>query len=149
MRLPDDDEIYDVDQTYLGPPGYYIGRLRYRMIAVTPVMVLLGLAFLIKTGIGFTLLSVVLTVLIALRLSQWIVDKTTHERPIGVLMTTFWHELTATRLPVRGQQARCPAAFRRRTTAIGADHTLPIGRRRWRSYANQQAITRTAVREGE
>lgn len=46
MRLPDDDEIYDVDQTYLGPPGYYIGRLRYRMIAVTPVAVLVGLAFL-------------------------------------------------------------------------------------------------------
>lgn len=149
MRLPDDDEIYDVDQTYLGPPGYYIGRLRYRMIAVTPVMVLLGLAFLIKTGIGFTLLSVALTVLIALRLSQWIVDKTTHERPIGVLMTTFWHELTATRLPGRGQQARRPAAFRHRATSIGADHSLPMRRRRWRSYANQEAIARTAGRKGE
>lgn len=143
MRLPDDDEIYDVDQTYLGPPGYYIGRLRYRMIAVTPVLVLLGLAFLVKTGIGFTLLSVALTVLIALRLSQWIVDKTTHERPIGVLLTTFWHELTAVRLPVKGQRSRRPVAFRRRTTAVGDRHALPVGHRlRWRSYANRQAATR-------
>ncbi|MFE7407172.1 hypothetical protein [Isoptericola sp. NPDC057559] len=149
MRLPDDDEIYDVDQTYLGPPGYYIGRLRYRMIAVTPVMVLFGLAFLLKTGIGFTLLSVALTVLVALRLSQWIVDRTTHERPIGVLVATFWHELTAPRLPMRGQQARQPAAFRRRATSVGADHPLTTGRRRWRSYANRQATARGAEREGE
>jgi len=149
MRLPDDDEIYDVDQTYLGPPGYYIGRLRYRMIAVTPVMVLLGLALLLKTGIGFTLLSVALTVLFSLRLSQWIVDRTTHERPIGVLLATFWHELTATRMPMRRQQGRQPAAFRRRVTSVGADHPLTTGRRRWRSYANRQAAGRAAEREGE
>src|SRR5919112_3068692 len=111
MRLPDDDEIYDVDQTYLGPPGYYIGRLRYRMIAVTPVVVLVGLAFLVRTGIGFTLLSVALTVLVSLRLSQWIVDKTNHERPFGVLMTTFWHELTAARLPREALGARRTRAF--------------------------------------
>ena len=146
MRLPDDDEIYDVDQTYLGPPGYYIGRLRYRMIAVTPVVVLTGLAFLVKSGIGFTLLSVALTVLVSLRLSQWIVDKTTHERPINVLVATFWHELTATRMPLKGLRARRPSAFRLRTTAIGDAHTLPVGhRRRWRSYANWKA----AAHQGE
>lgn len=146
MRLPDDDEIYDVDQTYLGPPGYYIGRLRYRMIAVTPVVVLLGLAFLVKTGIGFSLLSIALTVLVSLRLSQWIVDKTTHERPIGVLVTTFWHELTAIRQPVKGLQARRPSAFRSRSTALGDAHPLPVGRRRrWRSYANWKA----AAHQGE
>lgn len=146
MRLPDDDEIYDVDQTYLGPPGYYIGRLRYRMIAVTPVVVLLGLAFLVKTGIGFTLLSVALTVLIALRLSQWIVDKTNHERPIGVLMTTFSHELTATRFPLKELRSRRLLAFRCRTTTIGDTHALPVGhRRRWRSYANHRA----AAHQGE
>jgi hypothetical protein len=140
MRLPDDDEIYDVDQTYLGPPGYYIGRLRYRMIAITPVMVLMGLAFLVKTGIGFTLLSVALTVLVSLRLSQWVVDKTDHERPVGVLLTTFWHELTAARTPVKGLRSRRPVAFRRRVTAIGDSDALPVGhRRRWRSYANRRA----------
>jgi hypothetical protein len=146
MRLPDDDEIYDVDQTYLGPPGYYIGRLRYRMIAVTPVIVLMGLACLVKTGIGFTFLSVALTVLVSLRLSQWVVDKTNHERPVGVLMTTFWHELTATRIPRTGLRAHRPRAFRRRTTTIGDAHALPVGHRlRWRSYANKRA----AAREGE
>ncbi|MDM7855801.1 hypothetical protein [Cellulomonas alba] len=146
MRLPDDDEIYDVDQTYLGPPGYYIGRLRYRMIAVTPVFALLGFAFLVKTGIGFSLLSVALTVLVSLRLSQWVVDKTTHERPMSVLAATFWHELTATRVPTRGQHSRRSSAFRRRITSIGDAHALPLGRRRrWRSYANRKA----AAYEGE
>lgn len=32
MRLPDDDELYEVDQTYLGPPRRYIGEMRYRTI---------------------------------------------------------------------------------------------------------------------
>ncbi|MCL1872450.1 MAG: hypothetical protein FWF90_18835 [Promicromonosporaceae bacterium] len=146
MRLPDDDEIYDVDQTYLGPPGYYIGRLRYRMIAVAPVMILFGLAVLEKTGIGFSLLSVALTVLVALRLSQWIVDKTNHERPMSVLLTTFWHELTAVRFPGKGLRSCRPTAFRRRTTSLGDHHVLLTGHRwTWRSHANQ----RSAVHQGE
>jgi hypothetical protein len=37
------------------------------MIAVTPVVVLLGLAFLVKTGIRFTLLQVALMVLVSVR----------------------------------------------------------------------------------
>ncbi|MGW8567822.1 hypothetical protein [Isoptericola sp. NPDC055881] len=120
MGLPDDDEIYDVDQTYLGPPGYYIGRLRYRMIAVTPVVVQLGLAFLIKTGIGFTRLSVALTLLVALRLSQWIVDRTTRERPIGVLVATFWHELTATACRCGGSRLASPRALKPSSCATAA-----------------------------
>lgn len=140
MRLPDDDEIYDVDQTDLGPPGYYIGRLRYRMLAVAPVMVLLGLAFLVRSGIGFSLLSVALTGLVALRLSQWIVDKTNHERPMSVLVSTFWHELTAVRFPVKGFRSRRPSAFRHRTTSLGEHYVLLSGRRwRWRSHANQRS----------
>jgi hypothetical protein len=117
MRLPDDDEIYDVDQTYLGPPGYYIGRLRYRMIAVAPVLVMIGLAMLYRTGIGFSLLSVTLTVLVALRTSQWIVNKTDHERPIGVLLATFWHELTAVRRPTKGFRSQHPSVVGRWSAA--------------------------------
>lgn len=123
MRLPDDDEIYDVDQTYLGPPGYYIGRLRYRMIAVAPVLVVIGLAAIYRSGVGFSLLSVALTVLVALRLSQWIVNKTNHERPIGVLLATFWHELTAVRRPTRGLRTR---AVRRRASAVMRERAKPL-----------------------
>ena len=32
MRLHDDDELYQVDQTYLGPPGRYIAPMRHKAI---------------------------------------------------------------------------------------------------------------------
>ena len=145
MLLPDDDEIYDVDQTYLGPPGRYIGRFRYRMLALAPVVLLIGLAFLWRTGIGFSLLSVALTVMVGLRLTQWVVDKTSQERPIPVLVSMFWHELGARRAPTKGYRTRAPRVFKHRATRIGDGHELPAGHRlRWRSYANRAA----AVREG-
>lgn len=140
MRLPDDDEIYDVDQTYLGPPGRYIGRFRFRALAIGPVVIVLGLAFLMRTGIGFSLLSVGVTVLVSLRLTQWIVDKTNQERPIPVLLKVVGHELTARRAATKGWRTRAPRAFKRRTTHIADDHALPAGHRhRWRSYTNRNA----------
>lgn len=144
MRLPDDDEIYDVDQTYLGPPGRYIGRFRYRAIAVGPLVLIFGLVILVRTGIGFSLLSVGLLVLITARLTSWIVDHTSQERTLPVLLRTMGHELIARRSLTRRERARGPRRpFRVRTTTIGDAHQLPTGRRRWRSYAN------AAARKGE
>jgi hypothetical protein len=139
MRLPDDDEIYDVDQTYLGPPGKYIGRYRYRALMVGPLVFLLGLAMLARTGIGFSLLSVGLLFLVVARLTTWVVDHTNQERPIPVLVATFRHELTARRAPHRGDRSKATRAFKTRTTQIGDAHPLPQSRRRWRSYANHAA----------
>lgn len=145
MRLPDDDEIYDVDQTYLGPPGRYIGRFRYRALAIGPFIVILGLSFLIRTGIGFTLLSVALTAMVTLRLTQWIVDKTSQERPIPVLLKVIGHELTARRGPARGLRSLPPRVFKRATTEVRDAHALPTGHRlRWRSYANRAAAREEA-----
>ncbi|WP_166843978.1 hypothetical protein [Isoptericola sp. BMS4] len=164
MKLPDDDEIYDVDQTYLGPPGRYVGRLRYRALAIGPLLIMLGLAFLVRTGIGFSLLSVALTVLVSIRLAQWIVDNTSQERPVSVLAVTMSHELTARRVPTRRVASRRTRAFRRRATRIQAPDapsrravprdarpaaTVPGGaldgtvpRRRWRHYAHAAAASR-------
>lgn len=165
MKLPDDDEIYDVDQTYLGPPGRYVGRLRYRALAIGPLLIMLGLAFLVRTGIGFSLLSVALTVLVSIRLAQWIVDNTSQERPVSVLTVTMAHELTARRIPTRRLATRRTRAFRRRATRIQAPRGLPrravprdarpdavavpggaldgtVPRRRWRHYAHVAAASR-------
>lgn len=142
MRLPDDDEIYDVDQTYLGPPGKYIGRYRYRAILVGPFVFLLGLAFLARTGIGYGLLSVGLLLLGTMWLTGWIVDHTNQERPIPVLLSTLGHELTARRASHRGDRSKTTRAFKARTTRIGDAHELPQGRRRWRSYANRAAVSK-------
>ena len=136
MRLPDDDEIYDVDQTYLGPPGRYIGRFRYRAILIGPVVFLLGLVTVNQSGIGYSLLSVGLLTIGTAWLTGWIVDHTSQERPVGVLIQTMAHELTARRAVTKGSRSRPTRAFRAHTTEIGGPHDLPSGRRRWRSYAN-------------
>jgi hypothetical protein len=163
VKLPDDDEIYDVDQTYLGPPGRYIGRLRYRALAIGPLLIMLGLAFLMRSGIGFSLLSVALTVLVSIRLAQWIVDHTSQERPMSVLGITLTHELTARRAPTKRSASRRTRVFRRRSTQLRAapglvpparrtarpDAGLAAGeldgiapRHRWRTYANAAAAAR-------
>jgi hypothetical protein len=142
MRLPDDDEIYDVDQTYLGPPGRYIGRFRYRAILVGPVVFLVGLVTINQSGIGYSLLSVGLLTIGTAWLTGWFVDHTSQERPVGVLIQTFAHELTARRAVTKGRRSRPTRAFRARTTEIGGPHPLPAGRRRWRSYANRAAASK-------
>jgi len=140
MRLPDDDEIYDVDQTYLGPPGRYIGRFRYRAILIGPVVFLLGLVTINKSGIGYSLLSVGLLVIGTAWLTGWIVDHTSQERPVGVLVQTMAHELTARRAVTKGQRSRPTRAFRARTSDLSPSHDLPARRRRrWRTYANRAA----------
>jgi hypothetical protein len=142
VRLPDDDEIYDVDQTYLGPPGRYIGRFRYRAILIGPVIFLVGLVTINQSGIGYSLLSVGLLTIGTAWLTGWFVDHTSQERPVGVLIQTFAHELTARRAVTKGLRSRPTRAFRARTTEIGAQHPLPAGRRRWRSYANRAAASK-------
>lgn len=143
MRLPDDDEIYDVDQTYLGPPGRYIGRFRYRAILIGPVVFLLGLVTINQSGIGYSLLSIGLLAIGSAWLTGWLVDHTSQERPVGVLVQTMAHELTARRTLTKGQRSRPTRAFQARTTEIHADHELPSGRRRWRSYANHASSGRS------
>ena len=142
MRLPDDDEIYDVDQTYLGPPGRYIGRLRYRAILIGPVIFLVGLVTINQSGIGYSLLSVGLLSMGTAWLTGWLVDHTSQERPVGVLVQTMAHELTARRAVTKGRRSRPTRAFRARTTQIAASHPLPPGRRRWRTYANHAASSK-------
>ena len=139
MRLPDDDEIYDVDQTYLGPPGRYIGRFRYRAILIGPVVFLLGLVTVNQSGIGYSLLSVGLLAIGTAWLTGWIVDHTSQERPVGVLIQTMAHELTARRAVTKGQRSRPTRAFRARTTDLGVPRHVPGRRRRWRSYADRAA----------
>jgi hypothetical protein len=140
VRLPDDDEIYDVDQTYLGPPGRYIGRFRYRAILIGPVVFLIGLVTINQSGIGYSLLSVGLLAIGSAWLTGWLVDHTSQERPVTVLIQTMAHELTARRATTKGHRTRPTRALRAHTTEIGAPHDLPASpgaRRRWRTYANR------------
>ena len=127
MLLPDDDEIYRVDETYLGPPGRWIGPMRYKAIYA---WVLLGPMFgfgMRKLGIPFTLLTVGLYVLVVTFLAMWIADHLTSERSAGALLGTLRNEVSAPRVPTRTRRARGPASLaprggvgrwhRRRTSA--------------------------------
>ena len=40
MQVRTDDEIYDVDSSYLGPPGHYLGRVRYKTLLIFPAIYL-------------------------------------------------------------------------------------------------------------
>lgn len=116
MRLPDDDDIYDIDQDYLGPPGKYIGRFNYRTIAVFPAVFFVELVVMNMAGVGFGIFKILWALLIASYLTGQVVDRTTYERPLKSLFVTWWHELTATRPTTRGEAAApSPRRLRLRT----------------------------------
>lgn len=123
MRLPDDDEIYDVDQTYLGPPGKYMGRLRYRAVGIYPVVLIVGFATLSYTGLGPGLNGVQLVctggvVIGGKRLTDWILEHVNVERPLGVFFTSFSHEVTAPRASKRRDTSRRPTVLSSRRVRL-------------------------------
>ena len=105
MRLPDDDELYQVDQTYLGPPHRYIAPMRHKAIFAWLAIGPLSFVIAAQLGMPFTLLSVGLLLLATVWAAMTLADKATSERPISSLFTTFWHDLTAPRAEVRGRRS--------------------------------------------
>ena len=97
MRLPDDDELYEVDQTYLGPPGRYIAPMRHK--AIFAWLGIAPLAFVIarRVGMGFSLLSVGLLLIATVWAAMVLADHATPERPIGAIAASFWNDLRAPR----------------------------------------------------
>ena len=108
MRLPDDDEIYDVDQTYLGPPGYFVGRFRYRSLFLAPGLFLVGLVLVART-VGYSVLSVGLLAVVVAWLTKKIVDWTSSERPLGVVAAVAVHEVNARRAERSTVRVRGPS----------------------------------------
>lgn len=96
MRLPDDDELYEVDQTYLGPPGRTVGPVRYKTLGAWIVIGPLLLLVMYKlVPMGF--LTVGLTLIAVTKLAQKFADWSTTERPVTSVFSTAWNELTARR----------------------------------------------------
>ena len=101
MRLPDDDELYEVDQTYLGPPGRYIAPMRHK--AIFAWLGIAPLAFVIarQLGMQFGLLSVGLLLIATVWAAMVLADHATPERPIGAIASAFWNDLRAPRVDRR------------------------------------------------
>jgi hypothetical protein len=100
MRLPDDDELYEVDQTYLGPPGRYIAPMRHKAIFAWLVVAPMTLVILQRLNIELTLLTGGLCFLLTLWAAMKLADYAGAETPVSALGQTFWNELTAPR-PLR------------------------------------------------
>lgn len=108
MYLPDDDEIYEVDQTYLGPPGRYLGTFRHKAIFAWLVIGPLWLVTMRRLNVPFTLLTLGFSLALITKASMWIADRATAERPIRSIVSTFKNELDARRAPTKTHRAAGP-----------------------------------------
>lgn len=107
MRLLDDDEIQRVDQTYLGPPGRFIGRIRYRVLVFFILIFPLALALVDRT-LGLTLWPFIWVLI----LSGWgagkLADNLSLDRPVTTSIGQVAHELVTPREPTQGLTVRGP-----------------------------------------
>lgn len=128
MRLGDDDEVQKVDATYLGPPGKYIGRLRYRVVAIFMLVLPVALYLVGKTvGLGF--FPVLWTVIGCMALSGWLADNISTDRPISTSIGVTARELVTPRREDRPESTRGPKL--RAIPHLSVRHTItrPPGRK--------------------
>jgi hypothetical protein len=112
LKLPDDDELYEVDSTYLGPPRRYVAVMRHRAIFSWLVIGPVTFVVLHRLGLPFNPLTLGLMVLGTIYAAQVIADKATHEKPVGSLFSAFWNDLRSPRGRRRPHGAATPPRHR-------------------------------------
>lgn len=105
MRLHDDDEVYEIDGSYLGPPGRFIGVMRYKVIFLWLVIGPVLFWVVRMLDIELSLLTGGLLVIGITALVGWLADRITPERSISDLAGTFWADVKAPRASTRTTQA--------------------------------------------
>lgn len=138
MRLPDDDELYEIDETYLGPPGRYLGEMRHRTIFAFLVIAPVSMVALRQVGMPLTLLTVGLWLLAALWASMTVADHTGRDSSAMAAGVTLWHEVTAPRPPQQGTAAVAGPTF---TRSSGRRGGWARAERRERRRAERAAAT--------
>lgn len=109
MRLPVDDEIYNVDAVWLGPPGKTLPfRARYVAYAVGAIIFLLLQVVERRLGIGIGFFSLAYSLLITVGLTRLILTVVDHDRSVLATLQSFLNELRAPRNenPVRRTTVR-------------------------------------------
>ncbi len=121
MRVNTDDEIYAVDNVWLGPAdlpfGLTLPRARYIAWGIG-VTTFLGVFWLFRTQLGFDLgfFTVAWAVIIAVAITRFITAKITHERPALAVFQMWLHELRAPgKTPAPRDGSLSPASVRRRS----------------------------------
>jgi hypothetical protein len=106
MRVQTDDDVYAVDNFWLGPPGRtFAWRARYSSYAVFGGMMLLVLAIERRGGIGLGFWSFTYALLIAVVLTRALMSLVNHERPVRTLGVVFAHEIVAPRRQTESHHA--------------------------------------------
>ena len=141
MRLPVDDEIYNVNAVWLGPPGKTL-PFRARYVAYgggAAVFVLLQIIER-RLGIGLGFFALAYTLLVTVAVTKVILRLVDHDRPLGAVLRGLANEVNAPRLQMRGtastiRPARVravpsrPGRTRRRgrhaATAVASDGDTP------------------------
>jgi len=105
VRLPVDDEIYNVDAVWLGPPrGTLPWRARYVAYGVGLVVFVLFQATERRLGIGLGFFSLAYSLLATVGLTRLILGVVDHDRPLGSVVAAFAHEVGAPREITKGIQ---------------------------------------------
>ncbi len=105
MRLPVDDEIYQVNGVWLGPPGKTLPwRARYVAYAVGVAIFVVLQVVERRLGIGLGFFSLAYSVLITVGLTRLVLTVVDHDRPVTSVVAAFSHEVSAPREDKREQQ---------------------------------------------
>ncbi|SRR5580765_5518097 len=106
MRLPVDDDIYDINGVWLGPPNQTLPfRARYIAYAVGAVIFLILQAVERKVGIPFGFFSFAYTVIGTALATRAILRLVDADRPVLSVVAAFAHEVGAPRQLTRVTEA--------------------------------------------
>ena len=98
MRLPVDDEIYNVNSVWLGPPGRTLPfRVRYVAYAVGAVVFVLLQIVERQLGLEFGFFTLAYSLLATVGLTRLILSVVDPDRPLGAVLAAFAHEVSAPR----------------------------------------------------
>jgi hypothetical protein len=98
MRLPVDDEIYNVNAVWLGPPHKTLPfRARYVAYAVGALVFVVLQVIERRLGIGLGFFSLAYTLLATVGLTRLILSVVDADRPLSSVMAGFAHEVGAPR----------------------------------------------------
>lgn len=98
MRLPVDDEIYNVNAVWLGPPNKTLPfRARYVAYAVGALVFVILQVIERKLGIGLGFFTLAYSLLVTVGLTRLILGVVDADRPLSSVLAGFAHEVGAPR----------------------------------------------------
>lgn len=98
MRLPVDDEIYNVNAVWLGPPNKTLPfRARYVAYAVGALVFVILQVIERRLGIGLGFFTLAYSLLATVGLTRLILSVVDADRPLSSVLAGFAHEVGAPR----------------------------------------------------